>query len=349
MPVPHFVLSGVVDPSYANESLSDLTVTVLDQWDNPFTTYVGTVTFTCTDPLSPSLSDYEFDLLDDGEASFPASVMFGTPGMQTLTATDTVDGTITGSVTVEVLTEAVATYLDVYGISNTVTQWINESVTVDVYDQYDRIFPGYDGTINFTANDTGVNFPENYTFEPATDLGSHTFENLMNFTELGWYEVTVADIDDPSLTGYQTDIFVTDVGPYIACFTVTGITSMWEGNVSDVLVTAFDQYDNVFNDYAGTIEFSTDAASGESLPTDYTFVPATDDGDHLFSNAVSFDDPGTYSVTVTDIVDTGATGTQSGIVIEDLVPTTLKIEGAPLEVDVGCFVHADGERIPSVR
>ncbi|TFG70805.1 MAG: hypothetical protein E4H25_00970, partial [Methanomassiliicoccus sp.] len=335
IPVPHFVLTGVVDPSYANESLSDLTVTVLDQWDNPYTTYVGIVTFTCTDPLSPSLTNYEFDILDAGEASFPTSVIFGTPGMQTLTATDTVDGTITGSVTVEVLAEAVATYLDVYGISNTVTQWINESVTVDVYDQYDRIFPGYDGTINFTANDTGVNFPENYTFEPATDLGSHTFEDLMNFTELGWYEVTATDTGDPSLTGYQTDIFVTDVGPYIAYFTVTGITSMWEGNVSDVLVTAFDQYDNVFNDYAGTIEFSTDAASGESLPTDYTFVPATDDGDHLFSNAVSFDDPGTFSVTVTDTVDTGATGTQSGIVIEDLLPSTLKIEGAPMEVDVG--------------
>jgi len=335
MPVPHFVLTDVADPSYANESLSDLTVTVLDQWDNPYTTYVGTVTFTCTDLLSPSISDQTFDILDAGEITLPASVMFGTPGMQTLTATDTVDGSIIGSVTVEVLPEAVATYLDVYGISNTVVQKVNETVTVDAYDQYDRIFPGYDGTINFTANETGVDFPPNYTFVPATDMGSHTFEELVNFTVLGWFNVTVIDVSDPSLTGYQTKIFVTDVVPIIDHFTVTGITSMWEGNVSDVLVTAYDQYNNVFNEYDGTIEFSTDAASGWTPIADYTFVPALDDGERLFENAVKFDDPGIFSLTVADTVVTSATGTQSGIDIEDLVSTYLMIEGAPAEVDVG--------------
>ena len=334
-PVPHFALSGVADPSYANETLSDLTVTVLDQWDNPFTTYVGTVEFTSSDPYAVLPGSYMFTALDAGVKDFPASVMLGMPGDQTVTATDDTDSSITGSMTVEVLPEAEATWFDVHGISNTCVLNVNESVTVDVYDQYDRVFAPYDGTVTFSANRTGANLPVDYTFDPGTDEGSHTWTDLLNFTEGEvWFTVTVTDASDPSLTGFQEDIYVSSVAPEASYIVVSGIESMPEGATSDVLVTVYDQFDQVFDNYLGTVEFSSDAVSGATLPDPYAFT-ALDAGEMLFPDGVSFDEPGTYAVTVEDSVDSGITGTQSGIVIEDLVPTTLMIEGAPATIVAG--------------
>jgi regulation of enolase protein 1 (concanavalin A-like superfamily) len=82
----------------------DVTVVAVDPYGNTDTNYRGTVTFTTSDGdggvvLPP---DYTFQDGDQGQVTFAAAVTLLTPGDQTITVTDTADGTITGGATVTV-------------------------------------------------------------------------------------------------------------------------------------------------------------------------------------------------------------------------------------------------------
>jgi hypothetical protein len=83
----------------------DVTVTALDPYGNTDTNYGGTVTFTSsdTDPAVILPGDYAFQSTDSGTHTFSAGVTFITPGDQTLTATDTTNGTITASAIITVV------------------------------------------------------------------------------------------------------------------------------------------------------------------------------------------------------------------------------------------------------
>jgi hypothetical protein len=74
-----------------------VTVYVGDQFGNLATNYGGTVTFSTSDPDAGVLlpADYTFQPSDGGVASFVVTLQ--TPGSQTLTATDTVQGAVFGT------------------------------------------------------------------------------------------------------------------------------------------------------------------------------------------------------------------------------------------------------------
>jgi hypothetical protein len=78
-----------------------VTVIAVDPYGNTDMNYTGTIHFTTSD-MDPGVvlpPDYTFQASDAGMATFPGGVTLITPGVQTLTATDTVSG-ITGSATV---------------------------------------------------------------------------------------------------------------------------------------------------------------------------------------------------------------------------------------------------------
>jgi hypothetical protein len=86
----------------------DVTVTALDPFGQVALGYTGTVTFATTDP-DPGVvlpADYTFTPGDGGAHTFTdtglGETTLLTPGEQTLTVTDTADGTITGAATVTV-------------------------------------------------------------------------------------------------------------------------------------------------------------------------------------------------------------------------------------------------------
>jgi hypothetical protein len=86
----------------------DLTVTALDPFGQVAVGYTGTVTFRTTDP-DPGVvlpTDYPFTPGDGGVHTFTdtglGETTLLTPGEQTLTVTDTADGTLTGAATVTV-------------------------------------------------------------------------------------------------------------------------------------------------------------------------------------------------------------------------------------------------------
>jgi autotransporter-associated beta strand protein len=87
----HFSISA---PTAATGAFS-FTVTALDAFNNVATGYTGTVHFTSSDPLAVLPADAT---LTNGVGTFSATLRTG--GNQTLTATDTVNSSITGSITI---------------------------------------------------------------------------------------------------------------------------------------------------------------------------------------------------------------------------------------------------------
>jgi hypothetical protein len=82
----------------------DVAVAAVDPFGQLAVGYVGTMTFSTTDP-DPGVvlpADYSFTLADGGSHTFSGETTLQTRGHQTITATDTANGSILGSVTIKV-------------------------------------------------------------------------------------------------------------------------------------------------------------------------------------------------------------------------------------------------------
>jgi hypothetical protein len=95
------------------------------------------------------------------------------------------------------------------------------------------------------------------------------------------------------------------------------------GDLIGMTVRAKDGSGNTVTSYSGTITFdySQHTNPGASLPANYTFTAQTDQGQHFFSNQLSFFSTGTYIVTATDTVDGSILGTSGQITILATTPT----------------------------
>jgi hypothetical protein len=89
----------------------DVTLTAVDPFGQVAVGYLGTITFSSSDPDTGVVlpADYAFQPSDGGQVAFPGGVTLITPGDQTLTVTDTADNTLTGSVVVTVSSAAPGT------------------------------------------------------------------------------------------------------------------------------------------------------------------------------------------------------------------------------------------------
>src|SRR2546423_27604 len=87
----HFAVAAAPSTVTAGTALS-LTVSALDQFNNVDTTYGGTVHFTSSDPAASLAANSP---LPGGTGSFNATL--NTSGSRTITATDTVTGSLTGT------------------------------------------------------------------------------------------------------------------------------------------------------------------------------------------------------------------------------------------------------------
>ena len=88
-------VNGILNP-VAAYSPSSVTVTALDLYGNTATGYVGTVHFISTDPQAVLPGN---STLVNGTRTFGGGVTLKTVGTQSVTATDTLIGSITGSQT----------------------------------------------------------------------------------------------------------------------------------------------------------------------------------------------------------------------------------------------------------
>src|SRR5207253_1730325 len=88
-----YVVTGPASAT-AGVAFNTLAVTAKDSFGNTATGYTGTAHFTSIDGQAVLPADYKFVAGDNGTHTFTATLK--TVGSQTITATDTVTGTITG-------------------------------------------------------------------------------------------------------------------------------------------------------------------------------------------------------------------------------------------------------------
>jgi hypothetical protein len=277
-----------------------ITVEALDQNGSVVTGYGGTVHFTASAGSSTLPLDYTFTAADNGVHTFTNGVTLGIAGTETLTATDTANGSVTGAASVRVAAGPV-THLGLSAPA-TATAGVPFSVTLAALDAYGNDVSGYTGTVTFTCSAGSQVLPANYTFT-AADGGLHTFSGV-TLGIAGTEKVTATDTSNPSLT---SSVSVRVSPGAVTHFAVSGPASAAPNTPISVTVTALDQFGNTVTGYAGTVHFSSsDLFAG--LPANYTFT-AADGGKHTFT--VVLRTVGVRTIAVADVANAGILGSTS--------------------------------------
>ena len=279
-----------------------VTVTALDPYNNTDTSYTGTIHFTSSDGQASLPGDYSFTAGEAGVHTFTDGVTLKAGGDQTVTATDTVNSSITGAATVSVNGAAPAA-ITVSGFPSSTTAGTPGSFTVTARNADGSIDTGYTGTVTFRSSDGQAALPASYTFT-AADAGKHIFSATLK--SAGTQSITVADAHAPDLTGSEMGIAVTPAAA--STFVLSAPANVTAGVPFSLTVTVEDAYGNTVTDYTGTIHF-TSSQRRKTLPANYTFT-AGDAGVHTFTGLV-LKTTGNQTITVTDTHNrrvTGSTG-----------------------------------------
>jgi hypothetical protein len=326
-----FSVSGIpaTDVSGAANSVK---VTAEDAFGNIITSYNGTVQFSVTgNGGTPTLpGPYTFNPSTDKGAHTFAGVVLNLPGSnQTLTVTDS-SANESGSAAVTVVSPATHLSVSIAPGSQTAGQPV--TVTVRALDAANSLDPFFGDTLQFASTDPLV---------PAVQLpftgntGSATFP--ITLETAGSQTITVTDVTRPGVASDKGTITITAAA--LASLGVTGLPSPdATGAAHSVTVTALDQFGNTVTSYAGTVQFSVSGNGGTpTLPSQYTFVPATDKGSHTFTNVI-LNLPGSgQTLTVTD--NGGKSGSEAVTVVSPTTHLTViaiasQTAGAPVTVTV---------------
>ena len=150
----------------AGSSIS-VAVKALDSFGNTATGYTGIVQFSSSDPLASLPGSVA---LTNGVGSFP--VTFATAGAETVTVTDTVNGSLTFTLNVAV-SAGPATSLKV-SVPSTALAGTPFNLTLTAYDAYLNVATSYLGTVAFTSSDARAALPAPSTLTLGTGVFSAT-------------------------------------------------------------------------------------------------------------------------------------------------------------------------------
>jgi hypothetical protein len=302
-------------PQPAGSAFS-VTVIALDANNNIVTDYPGTVHLTSSDGSATLPIDA---VLTNGTGAF--QVTLSTLGNQTVTATDTVTGSITGTSSTILVSTGAATHLTVTAASpETVGSAFNFTVTAR--DASNNIALGYGGIVHFTSTDGSASLPANSTLTNGTGTFVATLLTAGNET------ITATDIATASITGNSGAIVVNPAGA--THFIVSAASPETAGSAFSFTVTARDANNNTATGYAGTIHFtSSDAAA--TLPAN----SALTNGAGTFSATLKI--PGSQAITATDTVTASIVGTSGTIVVNPGAATHFIVSAASPETVGSAF------------
>ncbi|HEV2686946.1 MAG TPA: FG-GAP repeat protein, partial [Bryobacteraceae bacterium] len=190
-----FAVRGFPSSTTAGVS-GTFTVTVKTASGDRATGYTGTVHFTSSDGKASLPANYIFTAADAGIHTFRATLK--TAGTQSITARDTVTGTITGTEGGIRVKPAAASKLLLRAPAK-VRSGVPFSLTVTVKDSYGNAVTGYTGTMHLKSTGGTVSLPPNHTFT-AADKGVHTFACVV-LRKRGNQRITVTDTHYSWLTG----------------------------------------------------------------------------------------------------------------------------------------------------
>jgi CSLREA domain-containing protein len=302
-----FVVAGFPTPITVGVA-GNFTVTAEDAFGNFTPGYTGTVHFTSSDLQAALPGDAT---LTNGVGTFSATLK--TAGTQSLTATDTANGSITGSQSGIVVNPAAATRFVLSGFPSPTTAGAAGSFTVTAKDAYGNVATGYTGTVHFSSSDGQAVLPGDETLTNGVGTFSATLKTA------GAQSLTVTDAANGSIKGSQTGIIVNPAatGQFVASSFPSPTTA---GVAGQFTVTAEDAYGNITPAYSGTVHF-TSSDGQASLPANATLT----NGVGTFTATLKT--AGRQTLTATDTANSAITGSQSGIVVNPNVAVSLVIIG----------------------
>jgi streptogramin lyase len=292
------VSTGAANPDVAGTSFN-VTVTAQDPYGNTATGYRGTAHFTSSDPQATLPPDYTFAAGDNGVHTFSGIILRTAryPLVTSITATDTVTGSITGSAGVRVVAAPATHFVLSTSAANPDVAGTPFDVTVTAQDPYGNTDTGYLGTVHFSSADPyGASLPADFSFRNV-DQGVHRFPRGATLYTAGTWDVTATDTQS-SITGSANVNVIAAAASQFVVSTDAANPDI-AGTVFDVTVVATDPYGNTDAHYQGTVHFSSADPYGASLPADYTFT-AGDQGVHTFAGGATLYTAGTWDVTATD-------------------------------------------------
>jgi autotransporter-associated beta strand protein len=278
-------LSGLGQNAVAGASQT-ITVTLVDNFGNVATGYVGAMHFTTSDGQAIVPADYTFTGADQGSHTF--QVTFKTAGSQSITVADPANSALKATANVNV--QSSTQVLNLSGLAQTSVAGMAQNVTVTVVDQFGYVIKGYVGSVRFTSSDSKAVLPADYTFS-AADQGTHTFQ--ATFKTTGSQTLSVTDTANSNLKA-SASVTVTTSAQVLA---ITGLgQTATAGAAKSVTITVQDNFGNVITNYLGTIHF-TSSDPNAVLLADYAFTSA-DQGTHTFQ--ATFETAGTQTLNAVD-------------------------------------------------
>jgi hypothetical protein len=314
--------------SLASNQPSTLTVTARDRFGNTATGYRGTVHATSSDAAASLPGDYTFNGGDGGSHTFVNGLTLRTTGLQFLTVTDTINGTITAPPSPITVTPEVASTLSIE--FHTPFPLVGEpnTITVTARDRFGNLATGYRGTVRFTSPDGAATLPGDYTFSGA-DGGRHSWPGGIILRTAGPQTINVADTGNPLLAASYLPLAFAGEAEYFFFRDIP--LPLTAGVPSDLTAIALDRYGNLATGYRGTIRFtSSDPAA--LLPADYLFREY-DGGIHTWHNGLTVFTAGEPTLAATDTGTTSISRSVS-LTVNPAAASTLVVD-APAEVPAG--------------
>ena len=240
--------------------------------------------FTSSDSQATLPADTTFTFSDRGVRTFSGLVL-RTPGVQTVTATDTVSGAILGNASITV--QAVQLTASGPAHSN-----IEQSIssTVVLRNSSNDVVTDYRGTVRFTSDDPAASLPADTTFT-ASDAGSRTFSGIVLRTP-GQHTVTITDLAASSIVGSFT------VQVHALSLNLSAVDNIQTGVSQSITISVNNDANAIASDYLRTVHF-TSSDSLATLPANYTFT-AADLGQHTFIAGLNLRSIGMQTVTAVD-------------------------------------------------
>ncbi|HUJ12239.1 MAG TPA: autotransporter-associated beta strand repeat-containing protein [Thermoanaerobaculia bacterium] len=288
----HFTVTAPATAT-AGSSFS-FTVKALDGLNNVDTTYGGTVQFTSSDAQATLPAN---STLTAGIGTFSATLK--TAGNQTITATDTVTGSITGTSNAIAVSAGAATRFTVTAPAST-TAGSAFNFTVTALDGSNNVATGYSGTVHFTSTDGAATLPANTTLTSGTGTFPATLRTA------GAQTISATDTVNATISGTSNSIMVN--ASTADHFSVTAPPAVTQGAPFNFTVNALDAFNNVATTYAGSVHF-TSSDSAAALPANSTLT----NGAGTFP--ATLNTGGNQMIVATDTVTPPITGTSASIVV----------------------------------
>jgi FG-GAP-like repeat/FG-GAP repeat len=266
-------------------------VTALDASNNVITSYSGTVLFSSTDPQAALPAN---SMLANGTGTLSATLKIA--GAQTITATDSVNASITGTSNSISVSGGAASHFSI-AVPGAATPGITFNFMVTALDNFNNVAASYSGTVHFTSSDGQAVLPANSTLTNGVGNFSATLKTD------GAQTITATDTITGSITSTSNSITVSGSATH---FSVNAPGNAAAGTAFNFMVTALDASNNAATSYSGTVRFSS-TDPGADLPANSTLTNGTAD----FPAALKA--IGAQTISATDTVTASITGISNSI------------------------------------